>query len=50
MSKFVDALEACVREAAARVAATSHVWHDHCVLSAIARCLKMENFRSEDTV
>ena len=31
MSKFVDALEACVREAAARVAATSHVWHDHCV-------------------
>ena len=27
MSKFVDALEACVREAAARVAATSHVWH-----------------------
>ena len=35
MSKFVDALEACVREAAVRVAATSHVWHDHCVSPAI---------------
>ena len=24
-------LEACVREAAARVAATASIWHDHCV-------------------
>ena len=38
---FFDALEACVREAAARVAATSHVWR--CRRSL---CLKMENFRS----